>query len=222
MRQSLLNQLLVSSSPLVGSAYHVAASNLTRLSTLYHLLTLIDVPPNDENNNSTADIEHTEILNKLDFRGFGVVDCLFDSLMNLREMAPAACRSLSQYYDELLSTTCFRSGGRVVDEMRFDELLRRCVFKLVNDFRAVVFCMPRITTKLQVLEFLKILAFMCKFPHRVNCKTSEETNFEMFCVNFVRKFILDGELLNLRSRQGQGPGRLYHPKIKTNTTNQFH
>lgn len=161
----------------------------------------------DENNNSSVAIvsaaaKLTDVLNKLDFRGFGVVDCLFDSLMNLREMAPAACRSLSQYYDELLSTNkakCKEAAQN--DEVQFDQLLRRCVYKLVNDFRAVVFCMPRITTKLQALEFMKILAFMCKFPNRVICKTNEETNFEMFCMNFLRKFILEGELLNLRSRQ---------------------
>lgn len=164
-----------------------------------------------------------DVLNKLDFRGFGVVDCLFDSLMNLREMAPAACRSLAHYYDELLKTNtikttkCHPLNSKKLnddenkndgDEIGFEQLLRRCVYKLVNDFRAVVFCMPRITNKLQALEFLKLLTFMCKFPCRVNCKTSDETNFEMFCHNFLRRFILDGELLNLRTRQ-QGLYYLY-------------
>lgn len=264
----LLHQLLIASSPLVGSACHVAASNLTRLSTLYHLLTLMDMTTSpawspsltatataattypaaastsvaaaaaatgflsathqDENNNNTkfdktttttttlcsqlVVIQHhqqqlNEVLNKLDFRGFGVVDCLFDSLMNLREMAPAACRSLAQYYDELMATTTTNTTNNSKKmencasdgEIRFEQLLRRCVYKLVNDFRAVIFCMPRITSKLQALEFLKLIVFMCKFPNRVNCKTNDETNFEMFCLNFLRRFILDGELLNLRS-----------------------
>lgn len=266
--QSLLDHLLTSNSPLVGSVYHVAASNLTRLSTLYHLLCITKTRRRDETNevdNSDMEMDSSGAselaINKLDFRGFGVLDCLLDALMNLREMAPATCRSLSAYYDELLAITSTTTKRRTVkrdrrrrrhndvdsddsdagcrhcathtdndndqtadinnnndddeekdkkkgeiDLGRFEQLVKRCVYKLVNDFRAVLFCMPRFTSKFQMLEFLKLLAFMCKLPCRVVCKTSDETNFEMFCVNFLRRFMIDGaELLNLRNnRQSSG------------------
>jgi ankyrin repeat protein len=55
LNDSLLNQLLESSSPLVASVYHVVASNLTRLTTLYHLLNL-------------TKRGQSEVLDKLDFR----------------------------------------------------------------------------------------------------------------------------------------------------------
>ena len=264
--QSLLDHLLTSNSPLVGSVYHVAASNLTRLSTLYHLLCITKTRRRDETNEVDSDMEMESsgaselAINKLDFRGFGVLDCLLDALMNLREMAPATCRSLSAYYDELLAITSTATKRRTVkrdrrrrrrndvdsddsdagcrhcathtdndneetadinnnndddgekdkkkeiDLGRFEQLVKRCVYKLVNDFRAALFCMPRFTSKFQMLEFLKLLAFMCKLPCRVVCKTSDETNFEMFCVNFLRRFMIDGaELLNLRNnRQSSG------------------
>lgn len=265
--QSLLDHLLTSNSPLVGSVYHVAASNLTRLSTLYHLLCITKTRRRDETNEVDSDMEMESsgaselAINKLDFRGFGVLDCLLDALMNLREMAPATCRSLSAYYDELLAITSTTTKRRTakrdrrrrrrndvdsddsdagcrhcathtdndndetadinnnndddeekdnkkkeIDLGRFEQLVKHCVYKLVNDFRAALFCMPRFTSKFQMLEFLKLLAFMCKLPCRVVCKTSDETNFEMFCVNFLRRFMIDGaELLNLRNnRQSSG------------------
>ena len=90
-------QLIGSVSPLVCSVYHVAASNLTRLTTLWYLLNLYPL-----NGIFLDNLDKTSILDKLDFRDFTTVDCLIDSVMNLREMAPPSYKSLSQFYDELV------------------------------------------------------------------------------------------------------------------------
>ena len=43
------------------------------------------------------------ILNRLDFREFTCIDCLIDSIMNLREMAPPNCKSLSSFFNDLVN-----------------------------------------------------------------------------------------------------------------------
>ena len=90
-------QLIGSVSPLVGSVYHVAASNLTRLSTLWYLLNLYPIHGIFLDN-----LDTTAILDKLDFREFTAVDCLVDSVMNLREMAPPGHKDLASFYAELI------------------------------------------------------------------------------------------------------------------------
>jgi ankyrin repeat protein len=96
----MLAGLVGAVSKLVGSVYHVAASNLTRMKTLWYLLNL-------DKKQAKLGLEHgftldASILDRLDFREFSTIDCLVDSLMNLREMAPANCKCLQTFYNSIL------------------------------------------------------------------------------------------------------------------------
>jgi hypothetical protein len=194
-------QLIGSVSPLVGSVYHVAASNLTRLTTLWYLLNLY--PQNDI---FLDNLDKTSVLNKLDFREFTTVDCLFDSVMNLREMAPPNYKSLARFYSELLSSSSSpppTTTTTTTTTTEFNVLLLRCLFKLVVDFRVKILNLPRITNQLQLIEFLKLLVFMSKFAHqneagnfgpiKVNNNQGNHENefkgFEAFCVQFFDTFV---------------------------------
>ncbi len=189
-------QLIGSVSPLVGSVYHVAASNLTRLTTLWYLLNLYPI-----NGIYLDNLDKTSILNKLDFRDFTAVDCLIDSVMNLREMAPPNYKYLAQFYAELLK------HRNTEEKFEFDILLRRCLFKLLIDFKVKIYNLPRIRNQLQLIEFLKLIVFMSKFDgfdkeRKINFSprfdSNEFTNFEGFCVSFLSKFVFgDVDLMPL-------------------------
>jgi hypothetical protein len=189
-------QLIGSVSPLVGSVYHVAASNLTRLTTLWYLLNLYPI-----NGIYLDNLDKTSILNKLDFRDFTAVDCLIDSVMNLREMAPPNYKTLARFYYELLK---YRHTEEKFD---FDILLRRCLFKLLIDFKVRIHNLPRIRNQLQLIEFLKLVVFMSKFDgsdkeRKINFSSrfdsNDFTSFEGFCVNFLNKYIFgDVDLMPL-------------------------
>lgn len=137
--------------------------------------------------------------------------------MNLREMAPSDCKSLSFFYNELIGQT----QSQVINtESDFQILLNRCVYKLSIEFHASFFNIPRIKNLWQLLEFFKLLVFMSKFytekknlnyldepenipsPREKSPSQSESTydtvygqNFELFCVNFFKKFINGSEVL---------------------------
>lgn len=132
--------------------------------------------------------------------------------MNLRELAPICFRSLGKYYEELLSIKESElspgNNATTINGLAFNQLLKRCVYKLLNDAGASINCLPRIKNKLQLLEFVKLLGFICKFPNRINCKCNENANFEMFCLNFLHKFMLDADILDLRNRHSGGGGGL--------------
>ena len=211
-------ELIGSSSPLVGSVYHVAASNLTRLTTLWYLLSLY---PSE--GIFTSAQEKKSVLDKLDFREFTTVDCLIDSVMNLREMAPSSCKTLAKFYDELLAhqksqlerTLKYNDELSVEHEPtefedNFDVLLKRCVYKLLVEFRANINNLPRIRNQLQLIEFLKLMVFVSKFggdyssgseaEFGVNAARFESIyckNFEAFCLNFLNSFIFFGDVLPL-------------------------
>ena len=179
--ENLLYELIGAISPLLGSVYHVAASNLTRVSTLWYLLNLYPIKSGLINENKS-------ILNKLDFREFTCVDSLIDSVMNLREMAPPNCRSLTDFYHELNS-----------DIDNFDILLNKCIYKLLIDCKAIILNMPRIKNKWQLLEFFKLFVFMCKFistetyeytQHTATFDTIHSIDFEGYAINFFHTFIL--------------------------------
>lgn len=212
--ETSLNQLIGAISPLIGSVHHAAASNLTRLSTLWYLLSLYPKKGILVNNES--------ILNSLDFRDFTCVDCLFDAVMNLREMAHPDCKYLKDFYNELLgqNQTLVKNT-----ESDFQILLNRCVYKLSIEYHASFYNLPRIKNQWQLLEFLKILVFMSKFytekknlnylndvdatseyskPNTKGKSSSESEstynkiygqNFELFCINFLKKFITGGDVL---------------------------
>lgn len=91
----VLTGLVGAVSKLVGSVYHVAASNLTRMETFWYLLNL------DQKITSSFKLDAT-LMDRIDFREFSVVDCFIDSLMNLREMAPSDCKCLQSFYDSIL------------------------------------------------------------------------------------------------------------------------
>ncbi len=205
-----LNELIGAVSPLVGSIYHVAASNLTRLSTLWHLLELYPVD-GLYHLNSISNHFAESILNRLDFREFTCIDCVFDSIMNLREMAPANCKSLSSFFNDLLTidlSSSFSSTISSYKNVNFKSLLNSCVYKLLIDYRASIYNLPRVRNQWQLLEFCKLLVFMCKFggggstlPNQrcminaSNFNTVYFQNFEAFCLNFLNKFIINGDLL---------------------------
>ena len=166
-------------------------------------------------------MNNESILNSLDFRDFTCVDCLFDAVMNLREMAHPSCKYLSDFYDELLGQ------NQTTTDSNFTILLNRCIYKLSIEYHASFFNLPRIKNQWQLLEFLKLLVFMSKFytekknlnylideqeakiptstqknNNAKNTPESESTydkiygqNFELFCVNFFKKFIIDKSLL---------------------------
>ncbi len=101
----MLAGLVGAVSKLVGSVYHVAASNLTRMKTLWYLLNL-------DKRQAKLGVDDAfaldaSILDRLDFREFSTIDCLVDSLMNLREMAPAPanCKCLQTFYNNILKGT---------------------------------------------------------------------------------------------------------------------
>ena len=212
-----LNELIGAVSPLVGSIYHVAASNLTRLSTLWHLLELY--PVNGLYHlNSISNHFAESILNRLDFREFTCIDCVIDSIMNLREMAPANCKSLSSFFNDLLtidSTSSSSSSSMTLSHKNFNFkiLLNSCVYKLLIDFRASIYNLPRVRNQWQLLEFCKLLVFMSKFgggsslPNQrcminaSNFNTVYFQNFEAFCLNFLNKFVISGDLLPWFSSQ---------------------
>ena len=199
-----LNELIGAISPLVGSIYHVAASNLTRLSTLWYLL---DLYPLDGlyhlNSNSNHFAE--SILNRLDFREFTCVDCLIDSVMNLREMAPPNCKSLSSYFNDLITQHNSSQSNTInTSKFKLKILLNSCIYKLLIDFRVNIFNLPRVRNQWQLLEFCKILVFMSKFGSNSNQRFTINAsnfnivyfqNFEAFCLNFLNKFIVSGDLL---------------------------
>jgi hypothetical protein len=107
----VLNELVGSFSKLVGSIFHIAASNSTRLSTLWFLLNLdvkeknlilTDKLEDHDNLEESSIIDYKSLLDSHDFREFSTVDCLIDSLMNLREMAPANYKCLQNFYNSIL------------------------------------------------------------------------------------------------------------------------
>jgi hypothetical protein len=196
--------------------YHVAASNLTRLTTLWYLLNLYP----------SAGIytqDEKSVLDKLDFREFTTVDCLIDSVMNLREMAPSSCKTLAKFYDELLAhqksqleRTLKHNDELSVEheptefEHNFDVLLKRCFYKLLVEFKANINNLPRIRNQLQLIEFLKLMVFVGKFggdcgrgseaEFGVNAARFESIycrHFEAFCLSFLSSFIFFGDVLPL-------------------------
>jgi hypothetical protein len=201
-----LNELIGTISPLVGSIYHVAASNLTRLSTLWYLL---DLYPIDGlfHLNSISNHFAESILNRLDFREFTCIDCLIDSIMNLREMAPPNCKSLSSFFNDLVNQSQSVQQQQIVQNKpasNFKTLLNNCVYKLLIEFRANIYNLPRIRNQWQLVEFCKLLVFMSKFGSNTNQRfiinasnfnTVYFQNFEAFCLNFINKFIICGDLL---------------------------
>lgn len=192
----------------------VAASNLTRLSTLWHLLELY---PADGlyHLNSISHHFAESILNRLDFREFTCIDCLIDSVMNLREMAPANCKSLSCFFNDLLTIESSRSSSSTTTttatlnkNLNFKTLLNSCMYKLLIDYRANIYNLPRIRNQWQLIEFCKLLVFMAKFGGNSTCQPNQRCminasnfntvyfqNFEAFCLNFLNKFIICGDLL---------------------------
>lgn len=207
--RTFLKELIGNVSLLTGSVYHAAASNLTRLSTLWYLLTLYpnegiytSYMPNQSIPPSANHIRNLSILNSLDFREFSVIDCLMDSVMNLREMAPPDCVSLANFYHQLVvqqqakTTARRRSAQRISFTNRyglldikgppkskaqqqqleeasvvvteqppndFDNLLNKCLYKLLIDCQSSIYNLPRVKNKWQLLEVCKILVFMSKF-----------------------------------------------------------
>jgi hypothetical protein len=164
-------------------------------------------------------VNNESILNSLDFRDFTCVDSLFDAVMNLREMAHPNCKSLTDFYNELLSQD--QESVRNT-ESDFRILLNRCIYKLSIEFHASFYNLPRIKNQWQLLEFLKIIVFMAKFytdkknltylDVQENKTTREMTpdtsnvgsgsydkvygqNFELFIVHFFKKFIVGGDVL---------------------------
>jgi hypothetical protein len=99
-KTALVTGLVGSTSKLVGSVFHVAASNLTRMSTLWALLNL------ERRSGFEGFTLDPATLDRLDFREFSTIDCLVDSLMNLREMAPANCKCLQSFYNSILKGEC--------------------------------------------------------------------------------------------------------------------
>ena len=195
-----LNELIGAMSPLIGSVYHAAASNLTRLSTLWYLLNLY---PQEGLRMSAA--SHS-ILNELDFREFTCVDCLVDSVMNLREMAPPHCTSLSTFYELLIDQTEHSTPPQ--PEFEFSVLLSRCMYKLAHESQASMFNLPRVKNQWQLLEFMRLLVLLSKFSKISSVAQDIEQspvksfdrgygqNFELLCVNFLNSFVATGDILS--------------------------
>lgn len=133
-------------------------------------------------------------------------------------MAPPNCKQLTNFYNELIGQKQAQVQSTDAD---FQILLKRCIYKLSIDFHASFFNLPRIKNQWQLLEFFRILVFMCKFytekrnltfldepvttsntPRNTKTPDSECTydkiygqNFELFCINFFKKFIIGGNIL---------------------------
>ncbi len=62
-------------------------------------------------------------------------------------------------------------------ELNFDRLFKKCLYKLLVDFNLSIFNQPRIRNKLQLIEYLKILIFLCKLDSNLNYKLNHYPNF---------------------------------------------
>jgi hypothetical protein len=186
INNSVLNDLVTGISPLTGSVYHVASSNLTRLTTLWYLLKLYPKMAIQKALNDNQIINYCVIFDTLDFRDFTTLDCLIDSLMNLREMAPPNCATLAIFYEEVMArqndkfvetNICERkklislnfvpsnqinSNEIYNKKYQFDVLLKRCCYRLFVEYEASIFNLPRIRNQWQLLEFFKFLIFLSK------------------------------------------------------------
>jgi hypothetical protein len=189
---TILNELIGGYSPLTGTVYHMAASNLIRLSTLWFLLNLpvptgyckfkTPTPPSQQQLAQQALHQQQlnqsiSLLDKTDFRKFTCLDCLIDSVINLREMAPANCRSMDLFYNQLMKETQINkqeekeeTNEKKIDsdeieppKQEFNILLKKCLYKLLVEHRGNILNVPRIKNQLQLIECLRLVVFISKF-----------------------------------------------------------
>lgn len=186
------NYLPYELSPLVGSVYHIAASNLTRIHLLWFLL-----------NEYNEKIEHfmnnmNECINSVDFREYSCIDCFIDTLISTRAIIPANETVYSFYIKYHFKSEDFI---HFKDENSFELLIKKCLFKLVTKCKATITKLPQIRTQIELLQFIKLLKFMSKFHFKLQTKFDSIyfTKFEAFCLKFLNTFIFTGDLLPIFS-----------------------
>jgi hypothetical protein len=183
------NFLAYELSPLVGSLYHLAASNLTRIHLLWYFI---------NNYNSSMDTNR-DAINSTDFRDYSCIDCFMETLINVKAIIPSK-ETVYSFYKKCY----FKSDELKIyfnDENSFNLLVRKCLFKLITKCKAKITKLPQIKTQLELLEFIRLIKFMSKFHFKLETKFDSMyfTKFEAFCLKFLNTFIFTGDLLPIFS-----------------------
>jgi hypothetical protein len=176
----------------VGSIYHVLASNITRLDEFSYFLRVYDITKDEKC-----------CLNILDFRQFSSVDCFLDTLINLRQMVPPQKSFYEYFFAQQSQNTSFSN------DTELNLLINKCLYRLLELFKAKIVNLPLITSKLQLLEFLKIINFMAKLTHiRTQFESGYASNFEAFCLKFLNTYVFSGDLLAYSTNSTQSQCKL--------------
>ena len=185
-------------SPLVGSIYHIAASNLTRIHILWFFLNEYD---EKYDKISVSDNERNQCVNSVDFREYSCIDCFIETLINIRAIIPKS-ETIYSFYKKYFYKTSYENADTLSqiyfnDETSFNLLINKCLFKLIAKCKAKITKLPQIKTQIELYEFIKLLKFMSKFHFKLQTKFDSiyYTKFEAFCLKFLNTFIFTGDLL---------------------------
>jgi hypothetical protein len=186
------NYLAYELSPLVGSVFHIAASNLTRLHLFWYFVTEYN-EKNDKSNINDTNLS----VNSVDFREYSCIDCFIDTLINIRAIIPATETVYSFYKKFFYKHDIDERQEHFESEANFELLIKKCLFKLIAKCKAKITRLPQIKTQVELLEFIKLLKFMSKFHFKLQTKFDSiyYTKFEAFCLKFLNTFIFTGDLL---------------------------
>lgn len=177
---------------IVGSIYHVLASNITRLNEFYYFLKVYDV----KNDGKCC-------FNLLDFRQFSCIDCYLDTLINLRQMVPPQKSFYEYFFATLPKNTSFSNDIELL------LVIKKCLYRLLEYFKAKIVNLPLIKSKLQLLEFLKLINFMAKLTQiRTKFDSGYSSNFEAFCLKFLNTYVFSGDLLANSTNSSQPQSKL--------------
>lgn len=220
--------LLYDVCPLIGSIYHISASNLIHLHILWYLLSEYN-ELNDRLINSTSTIPNqvttvsegatatttTTIqpslldenlsINQLDFKQSSSIDCFIDTLINIRNIIPSTETIYTFYRKFLFKNSNFSAYNELSmhlnDENSYNLLIKKCFFKFLCKLNAKIYKLPQIQTRLQLYEFIKLLKIMSKLNMKINTNviTIYYTSFEAYLLKFLNTFIFSGDLLDLNT-----------------------